>query len=218
MRFADPADCLKTRPKTVALLGLGVSRSAFEDHVCCGPNGPEDFDEIWTVNYGHWIWRHDKAWVMDDLRGQAQRLPHYGRSLARHDVPIITSTVYPEFPMSVACPTKDIIEHLGDDWLNSTVAYALGYAMMTGVKDLYLYGCDFHYPNQTRAEEGGQNAAYLLGMARHFGMSYHLPPETTLLGAYHAKPVGEKMCRPLYGYAKQPFIPEEEPSRAADAH
>jgi len=46
-----PADCLKTRPKTVALIGLGVSRLAYGEQVCldgCKTN----WDEIWTVNFG----------------------------------------------------------------------------------------------------------------------------------------------------------------------
>ena len=203
-----PADCLKTRPKTVALIGLGVSRLAYGEQVCldgCKTN----WDEIWTVNFGGFVYRHNKLWVMDDLRAQAQNLPSYGDFLRQHPGPIITSTPYPEFPTSVRFPIEEVVQALGDDFLNSTVAYALGWAMMIGVKAMWLYGCDFHYPNQTRAEEGGQCAAYLLGLARHFGMTFHIPHTTTLLGAYRGVQVGESVRRPLYGYAKQPFIPEE---------
>ena len=204
-----PADCLKTRPKIVALVGLGASRLAYGEQVCA-EGCKRMWDEVWGVNFGVSIYKHDKLWVMDDLRVQAERLPSYGDALRQHDRPIITSTPYPEFPMSVKFPLEETLTALGDDFLNSTVAYAIAYALTTGVKELWLYGCNFHYPNQTRAEEGGQCAAYLLGLGRHFGMTFRIPGGTTLLGAYHAILVGEGMRRPLYGYAKQPFIPEEK--------
>lgn len=219
----NPADCLKTRPQRVVLLGLGVSRMAYTEDVCVH-NVETPWDEVWAVNFGGKIYRHDKLWLMDDMREQAKALPFYGRMMAVHDKPIITTTPYPEFPMSVRFPIEEVCEALGDDFLNSTVAYAIAWAMVTGVKDLWLYGCDFHYPNQTRAEEGGQCAAYLLGLSRHFGMSFHMPNQTTLLGCYQAKevqPMGtgtysrSTVKRPLYGYAKQPFFPEEDPNARA---
>lgn len=209
----NPADCLKTRPKSVALMGLGTSHSALVEQVC-GLGCKLPWEEVWAVNFGISVFRHDKLWVMDDLREQAARLPEYGDLLRRHDKPIITSASYPEYPMSVDYPLQEVVDKLGDDFLNSTVAYAVAWAMVTGVKELWLFGCDFHYPNQTRAEEGGQCCAYLLGLSRHFGMTFRIPPTTTLLGAYHAKPVQNEdktwsLRRPLYGYAKQPYIPQE---------
>ena len=213
--MTNPADCLNTRPKSVALIGLGASHVALTEQTC-GYGTGVPWEEQWTVNYGGAIFRHDKLWVMDDLRVQTERLPQYGKMLKVHDRPIITSTVYPEFPMSVTFPIRPVLDAIGDDFLNSTVAFAVAYAMTIGVKELWLFGCDFHYPNQTRAEEGGQCCAYLLGLARHFGMTFRIPPNTTLLGAYHAVPVKVagtedqvSLMRPLYGYAKQPFIPEE---------
>ena len=203
----NPADCLKTRPKIVAVIGLGVSRLAYGEQICVdGCNTP--WQEVWTVNFGGHFLRHDKLWVMDDLRAQAKRIESYGDMLRRHPAPIITSTAYPEYPQSVRFPIEAVVAALGDDFLNSTVAYAIAYALTTGVKELWLFGCDFHYPNQTRAEEGGQCAAYLLGLGRHFGMTFKLPQQTTLLGCYHGVIVGNSVRRPLYGYAKQPFIPE----------
>src|SRR3990167_7282242 len=203
----NPADCLKTRPKIVAIIGLGVSRLAYGEQICVdGCKTP--WQEVWTVNFGGHFLRHDKLWVMDDLREQAKRIESYGDMLRRHPAPIITSTAYPEYPQSVRFPIEAVVAALGDDFLNSTVAYAIAYALTTGVKELWLFGCDFHYPNQTRAEEGGQCAAYLLGLGRHFGMTFKLPHQTTLLGCYHGVVVGNSVRRPLYGYAKQPFIPE----------
>jgi len=201
----DPADCLKTRPERVALLGLGASRMAYGEHICA-TSCASTWDEVWTVNFGGRVYRHDKLWVFDDLRRQAQAMPAYGYFLATHDRPIITSTPYPEFPMSVRFPIEEVVQKIGDDFLNSTVAYAIAWAMVSGVKELWLYGCDFHYPNQDRKEEGGQCAAYLLGLARHFGMTFKLPNMSTLLAAYQAKPIKGQLVRPLYGYIQHPLL------------
>jgi len=180
----------------------------------CASSASIHFDEVWTVNFGGRIYRHDKLWLMDDMRGQAAAIPEYGVMMRRHDKPIITPAVYDEFPMAVRYPVEDVLEFLKDDFLNSTVAYAVAYAMMTGVKTMSLYGCDFYYPNVTRREEGGQCCAYLLGLAKGHGMQFRLPQTSTMLSAYQAKVVsdgngGRKVCRPLYGYLKQPHFTED---------
>ena len=201
-----PEEALTTRPKRVALIGLGMSAGEYVTAVTASACG-ETFDEVWTVNAGLAIFRHDKAFVMDDLRVQAKAMPPYGYALATHDRPIITSQPYPEFPMSVRYPIEPVIEKIGDDFFANTVAYAMAYGILIGVKQLSLYGCDFWYPQQEAREEGGQNAAYLLGMARHFGMSFRLPQSTTLLSAHGAKLVNGRPTRTLYGYAVQPEFP-----------
>ena len=198
-----PDDWLKTRPQKVAFLGLGASRIAYGEHLCATEMG-EQFDQVWVVNFAMGLYRHDAVWLMDDMRGQATRMPGYGFAMAKHDRPIVTSTVYPEFPNAVRCPTEEIIQKIGDDFLNSTVAYGIAYAMTIGVKELWLYGMDFHYPDMNRREEGGQCAAYLLGLARHFGMTFKLPQMCTLLGAHTTQMIGGQLRRPLYGYAVQP--------------
>ena len=218
------ADCLKTRPQHVALLGLGGSRAMYVDEICASSCSVH-FDEVWTVNFGGRIYRHDKLWLMDDMRGQATNLPEYGTMMRRHDKPIITPVVYEEFPMAVRYPIEEVLNFLKDDFLNSTVAYAVAYAMMTGVKVMSLYGCDFYYPNVTRREEGGQCCAYLLGLAKGHGMQFRLPQTSTMLSAYQAKVVDggnghKKVVRPLYGYIKQPHYTEDgthvEPAHTGD--
>lgn len=201
----SPSDWLATRPKKVAFLGLGASRMAYGEHIC-STELSERFDQIWVVNFAMGIYRHDVVWLMDDMRVQATKMPGYGYAMTTHDKPIVTSTVYPEFPMAVRCPVEAIIQKIGDDFLNSTVAYGIAYAMTIGVEELWLYGMDFHYPNQDRREEGGQCAAYLLGLARHFGMTFKLPQQSTLLSCYQAQPVNGTLRRPLYGYAVQPTL------------
>lgn len=201
---------LSSRPEKVVMIGLGVSAADYLQNQV-GQELIIEYDEIWTCNMGLRVFRHDKVWVMDDLRAQAKKFPVYGRLLATHDRPIITSQPYPEFPQSWRYPIEEVVKEVGDDFLRNTVCYAIAYAMVTGVKDLTLYGCDFWYPQMDIREEGSMNAAYLLGCARHFGMTFHLPPSTTLLSAHISREAKDgKIHRPLYGYAKQPLYNEED--------
>ena len=212
----SPETQMESRPKTVALLGLGRSMAGYVGHKCQSSLEIQ-FDEVWTVNFGMDVFRHDKLFLMDDMRLQSKDMPFYEKAMKEHDKVIITSKAYEEFPQSWEFPVKEVIEFIGDDFLNSSVAYAIAWAMFIGVKDISLYGCDFHYPDMNRRELGGQCAAYLLGLARHFGMTYHLPQGTTLLSAHEVVLVNDKPHRRLYGYAKQPFIPEEIEENATDS-
>lgn len=195
-----PEEALNTRPKSVALVALGASHSDFLRE-CLGDKGhPFPFDEVWVVNRGIACFKHDKAFIMDDLRWIEDRDRVYSQMIQQATSPVITSTVYPEYPMAVKYPIQEVIRCIGDDYLINTVAYAVAYAIYTGVKELSLYGCDFHYPNRAEAEEGGQNVTYLLGISRMFGMNFRLPPSTTLMAAHTAKMTNGRMARPLYGY------------------
>lgn len=193
-------------PEKVCLVGLGASALDFMQHMVAQELKLE-FDQIWTLNMGCRIFRHDVLWVMDDLRMQAKNYPFYGQFLARHDRPIITSQDYPEFPMSVRYPIEKVVDAVGDDLFTNTVCYVIAFAMVGGVKDLTLYGCDFFYPNIDVREEGGGNASYFLGLARHFGMDFHIPQASTLLSSYLAREGNDgHLHRTLYGYAKQPLF------------
>jgi len=199
-------------PEHVALVAIGGSRSAFLDHAMntCYKDIGMHWDEVWTVNAGCKILNHDKVFIMDDLRVQAARYPVYAELLKNHDKPIITSTLYDEFPASVAYPIREVIELIGESaWLNNTVVYAMAYALYSGVKFLHLYGADFYYVNMARREEGAQAAAYLIGIAKGMGMVTILPSTTSLLAAGQVKEVEGHYYRPLYGYMKHPLIEDE---------
>lgn len=199
-------------PEHVALVAIGGSRTAFIDHAMssCYKETGLHWDEVWTVNSGFWAFNHDKVFIMDDLRVQATRYPVYGERLKVHPKPIITSTPYDEFPTAVAYPIQEVVDLIGENaWLNNTVIYAIAYALLSGVKQLYLYGADFYYINMTRREEGAQAAAYLIGIAKGLGMQTILPQTTSLLAAGQIKVVEDHVYRPLYGYMQHPLIEDE---------
>ena len=214
--LVGPADFLKQRPKRVAMVGLGPSANAFwlENSQF---NEPVPYDSVWVVNRAAVSFRHDASFDMHDLREMVVKYPNEQRRFATADRPIITLAHYPEFPQSVAFPIPEVLAYIKHDILNSTPAYMVAYAMMIGVKELYLYGMDFHYENLDRAEAGGQGMAYMLGMCQAVGINYRIPNTSSLLDAYrvHIVDVGgtQTPMRPLYGYSesetsKDPRIPE----------
>lgn len=199
-------------PKKICLIGLGGSRLAYGDHVMkrSYQNQDQRWDEVWTMNAGFELYAHDRLFMMDDLRVQASRYPKVAEQLKSHDKPIITTVAYPEFPTAVRYPIEEVVKATGTDFLTNTASYAIAYAMTTGVEDLFLYGCDFAYPDRFVQEMGGQSTAFLLGMTRNFGMRYYLPDSTTLLGASSIKMVDGHAHRPLYGYLSHPLIQDKE--------
>jgi hypothetical protein len=193
------------QPKSVALVALGPSSREFFIEGAVLEGFELQTDEVWAINGGMIAFRHDRVFNMHDLRRTAKRVPRLGQAMMVHDRPILCPIPYPEFPTSYAYPLSEVIQATGENYLNSTVAYAIAYAVSLKVKDIWLYGCDFWYPDLQRREQGGQCAAYWLGQLRAFGIHYHLPQNSSLLDALEVREYsnekGEKFSRrPYYGY------------------
>jgi len=188
------------------MVGLGPSANAFWlESAAWNQNLP--WDAVWTVNRASTAFRHDMAWNMHDLRDLARNSKAVAERLRlmEADRPIMTVAAYPEFPMSVRYPIEDVLAFVKHDILSSTPAYMVSYAMMIGVKEIFLYGMDFHFQNVAHAEKGGQGMAYLLGMCQALGIRFNLPHTTSLLASNECMIVTSEggqptPLRPLYGY------------------
>lgn len=189
------------------MVGLGPSANAFwlENSQF---NETQPYDAVWVVNRAAVSFRHDVSFDMHDLPEMVRKYPQELTRFARADRPIVTLAHYPEFPQTIAYPIKEILDFIGHDILNSTPAYMVAYALYIGVKDLYLYGMDFHYENLDRAEAGGQGMAYLLGMCQASGVNYRIPNTSSLLDAYRVRLVNNQPMRPLYGYDESTTTPD----------
>ncbi len=195
-------DALFTRPNRVAIVALGSSSHNFYKEQMSNRGMSNFFDEVWTVNRGFNAFRHDKLFAMDDFRWIEKHNKNYANYLKKHDKPIITSTVYPEYPTAVAYPVTQVMEVIEDDiFAMNTVSYMVAYSIYIRVKEVYLYGCDFSYPDGTTSEQGGQAVAYLCGIMRHFDMLHIIPGDSTLLyaNAVKVQPNG-RQARDLYGF------------------
>jgi hypothetical protein len=192
-------------PKSVAMVALGPS---FYDYFreCIGQKGRADrFNEVWVVNRGFRAFKHDRAFIMDDLKWLEGHDEFYADAIRKHDKPVITSTKYPGYKNAVEYPIKEILDNVGDDLFNNTCVYMIAYAMYIGVEEMSIYGFDFHYDNLQSAEEGGQAVGYMLGIARARGHRISLPQSTSLLSANSARMYSDgTVRRPLYGYHRKP--------------
>lgn len=199
---------LDTRPKSVAIVALGPSNTSYVNATAKKKDW-QRFDEIWLVNSAINCFFGDKVFIMDDLKGIASRYPSWADWLKTVTTPIVTCKHYPEFPSSIEYPKREVIEAVKDDYFTNTVSYMIGYAILIQAQDLYLYGCDFHYPGSSAKEPGEECVAYLMGIANRSGVRCKIPQESPLLDANLAQVKkddnGQYIAeRPLYGYDYNP--------------
>ena len=194
-------------PQSVAIVAMGPSNQSF---VADRSKKVDmlDIDEVWLVNSAVNTFQGDKVFIMDDLRRCAKRYPKWGPMLKETKMEIVTCRTYKEYPTSVKYPLEDVVKCVKDDFFSGTVAYMIGLAILYEVEHLYLYGCDFWYPNSLSREPGADCVSYLLGIAKERGVRFKIPQTSTLLNANMAsekKIEGEdRIARALYGYDYNP--------------
>jgi hypothetical protein len=197
-------DAFKTGAKSVAIVALGPSSRDFVAQMC-SKKGFLGVDEVWGVNTANRCYNLDKVFIMDDLKVVERRYPDWSAELKREKIPIITCKQYDDYPSSVAYPLQQVIDLVEDDYFSTTVAYQIGLAILMGIKDLYIYGADYYYPNAIAVESGLGCVGYLLGIAKGKGVNFKVPNSSTLMDAhlaYQTEDGGVK--RKLYGYDYNP--------------
>lgn len=200
-------EVFNTGAKSVAIIALGPSSRDYVSQMC-SKKGFLGVDEVWGVNTAQRCYRLDKVFIMDDLKVVERRYPEWGAELKREKVPIITCKAYEDYPASVAFPLQEVIDSVEDDYFSTSVAYQIGLAIMMGVKDLYIYGADYYYPNAIAVESGLGCVGYLLGIAKGKGINFKVPNSSTLMDAHLAYQTEEDgktvVKRKLYGYDYNP--------------
>lgn len=200
-----PRTPLDTRPKSVALIGMGPSVHEYFLYRFKKKNLFR-VDEVWGINATLGSIQADKTFIMDDLKGIEQRYPEWADRLKLSNEPIITCREYPDYPAAFAYPLQEVLKACPEGYFTNTPAYAVGYALAIGVQELWLFGCDFHYPGSSGVEAGAMNVAFLLGVAKGSGrLHYRIPGSSTLLDANIVKADKDGQSKyPLYGYDFNP--------------
>ena len=196
----------KAVPEVVALIAMGRSRMNYIGSVMRMGHRNGVADEVWVINKLASVYQHDLVFRMDDMReprkvnqrvcGDKDNKTAHERMdewMRNHDKPIVTSTVYPEFPTAVAYPLEAVINTLGYSYIRTTPAYAAAFAIHIGVKHLKLYGCDYTYPEKeyrALAESGRANLEFILAIGMMKGMKVEVAKSSTLLDT----------CVPMEGY------------------
>lgn len=197
-------EAFKTGAKSVAIIALGPSSRDYVSQMC-SKKGFLGVDEVWGVNTANRCYRLDKVFIMDDLKVVERRYPDWSSELKREKVPIITCKQYDDYPSSVEYPLRPVIDAVEDDYFSTTVAYQIGLAILMKVKELYIYGADYYYPNAIAVESGLGCVGYLLGIAKGKGINFKVPNSSTLMDAHLAYQTATGgVRRKLYGYDYNP--------------
>lgn len=184
----------------LTIVGLGTSVYDWVNHQWANfdANG-----EVWTINAGAAVFRHDVLWDMhttewlfrldDRTIGRALQRRHW---LKVHDKPIIMPKTDPEIPMSVAYPLRKVIEGTKSCYFATGIAYMLAMAYLCDVEELWLFGCDFSYARNTNThdEQGRACAEYWIGRLVERGTRVAHTSKTHLMDA-HKRSKGL-----IYGY------------------
>jgi hypothetical protein len=185
-------------PYTVAIVAMGPSHSDYTKE-CANLGGRINVaDETWAINAMANVIDHDRAIIMDDLEyfGMAGREHSHlaGYSwLQNHPGPIYTSRVTEKFKGAVEFPLREMLDKLGYQYFNNTCAYAIGLAMLIGVRHMKIYGMDFTNREGSTVEAGRACVEFWLSRATMSGTKVTIAPSSTLCDQH----IGRK----LYGYA-----------------
>lgn len=189
-------------PGHVAILGLGPTVSDYL-HVTRCLGGRHAFcDQVWAINALGGVLDCDIVFHMDDVRIQERRAKADPKSniaamlkwMRRYPGRIITSNPHPRYKATEAFPLQDLFDETGSLYLNSTGAYAVAYAVLTGATKISLFGIDYSYAHSHHAEKGRACFEFWLGIAHARGIKIAVPKGTPLMDA--VLPASEK----LYGY------------------
>lgn len=177
---------LPRKINTVTLLGLGAS---VYDWINLTHSEFEDEGEVWTINSGGRLFRHDVLWDMHTpeylagtncLRANRRRewLTKHG-----HDKPIIMPKALPEFPTSITYPLKQVIERTGSVYFATGLAYPMAMAYCCDVERFRLFGCDFSYLRDTNThdEQGRACCEYWVGRLVEKGVRVEVSNNTHFL-------------------------------------
>jgi len=189
-------------PKRVALVGLGPTRAHYINEVDAVGNRYDKFDETWTMNSFCNVIESDRLWHMDNIAVQELRAQKNEKvcgmlkAMKNYKGPIYTSVHHDGYHNLIQFPLFEVIQKFGSAYFNSTPAYAIAYAMYIGVKELWLFGLDYTWPDVHKAEQGRACCEFWLGKATMLGMKIQICRHSTLMDSRYFK----EDDIPLYGY------------------
>jgi hypothetical protein len=185
---------------TVTLVALGKSSYDWVRHT------HKDFleapGEVWTINAGCAVFRHDVCWdthTKEWLEERKDKLAHVLRRrewMKTHDKPIVMARRDPEIPTSLTYPLRAVIEATHSYYFSGGMSYPLAYAHACKVKRFRLFGADFSYDRDrnTHDEQGRACAEYWIGRMVEAGVRVEYPLSTHFMDM-HRRSGGH-----IYGY------------------
>jgi hypothetical protein len=206
-------------PKRVALIGAGPTMVEWPTLMAATAVAGPKIDEVWGINaVGRGI-GCDLSFIMDDYAATRGHSPNLADWFEACPHPIITSVPRPNCPTARAFPLAEALSlPNARDFLNHTAAYAVVYALLIGVKELLIFGCDYISASAPYQANGPDRPARYLGCISYWagyaaarGMDVVVCPRSPLLDAdLHPN-------QRFYGYLIKPTIRRSETAVDSEA-
>lgn len=144
--------------------------------------------EIWGMNQGYrffprradrWFEMHLPEWTPD------AREPEYAKWLSEQAIPVYCLEQREDIPASIRYPLQEVINGpgCGLDYFTSTVAYALGLAILEGFEEIDIFGIDLVVEEEYFYQKAC--VEFWVGMALGRGVNVYIPKACALLKQSH---------------------------------
>lgn len=144
--------------KTVAIIGLGVSQVDF----AIGLENSREWDEIWCINSAGLVYPADRIFALDpasrffDSDDAGKQTNAMIKLMSESDVPIYTCEEDPRIKNPIRYPVEEVCNATKCAYMNTTVAFAIAYALYNKVGRIDLFGIDFSYKQNMHFAEAGR--------------------------------------------------------------
>ena len=144
--------------KSVAIIGLGVSQVDF----AIGLENSREWDEIWCINSAGLVYPADRIFALDpasrffDSDDAGKQTNAMIKLMSESDVPIYTCEEDPRIKNPVRYPVEEVCNATKCAYMNTTVAFAIAYALYNKVGRIDLFGIDFSYKQNMHFAEAGR--------------------------------------------------------------
>jgi len=144
--------------KTVAIIGLGVSQVDF----AIGLENSREWDEIWCINSAGLVYPADRIFALDpasrffDSDDAGKQTNAMIKLMSESDVPIYTCEEDPRIRNPIRYPVEEVCNATKCAYMNTTVAFAIAYALYNKVGRIDLFGIDFSYKQNMHFAEAGR--------------------------------------------------------------
>jgi len=144
--------------RTVAIIGLGVSQVDF----AIGLENSREWDEIWCINSAGLVYPADRIFALDpasrffDSDDAGKQTNAMIKLMSESDVPIYTCEEDPRIKNPIRYPVEEVCNATKCAYMNTTVAFAIAYALYNKVGRIDLFGIDFSYKQNMHFAEAGR--------------------------------------------------------------
>ena len=144
--------------KSVAIIGLGVSQVDF----AIGLENSQEWDEVWCINSAGLVYPADRIFALDpasrffDSDDAGKQTNAMIKLMSESDVPIYTCEEDPRIKNPVRYPVEEVCNATKCAYMNTTVAFAIAYALYNKVGRIDLFGIDFSYKQNMHFAEAGR--------------------------------------------------------------